>query len=81
MEHGDAALSVFKDDVAALRASDAFLNLLDGRTVDEGAAFELGVAYALEIPCFALQTDSRRLLPLGNNPMTRDGSVPSVCKR
>jgi nucleoside 2-deoxyribosyltransferase len=45
------------------------LIVLDGRTVNEGASFELGVAYALEKTCLGLQTDPRRLLPIGNNPM------------
>ena len=43
--------------------------MLDGRTIDEGAVFELGVAYSSGKCCVGIQTDPRRLLPLGNNPM------------
>jgi nucleoside 2-deoxyribosyltransferase len=60
---------IFLCDVEAIRKCDILLIVLDGRTVDEGAAFELGVAFALGKTCFGLQTDPRRLLQVGNNPM------------
>jgi nucleoside 2-deoxyribosyltransferase len=66
-----AARRVFDGDIAAIRAADVILAVLDGRTIDEGVAFELGFAYALGQPCFGLQTDPRRLLPVGNNPMVQ----------
>ena|SRR5437867_4491074 len=69
VQPSDAARSVFLRDIDALNNSDILLIVLDGRTVDEGAAFELGYAYALQKACYALQTDTRRLLPTGNNPM------------
>ena len=65
----DAARLVFERDLEALRTTEVLIISLDGRTVDEGAAFELGFAYALGKPCYGLQTDTRRLLPSGNNPM------------
>lgn len=64
-----AANLVFKNDISAINSCDILLIVLDGRTVDEGAAFELGVAYAKKKKCVALQTDPRRLLNIGNNPM------------
>lgn len=64
-----AVKRIFLSDVAAIKRCDALLIVLDGRAVDEGAAFELGVAFALGKKCFGLQTDPRRLLPAGNNPM------------
>lgn len=64
-----AARNVFQMDINALNLSDVLVIVLDGRTVDEGAAFELGYAHALGKPCYALQTDVRRLLSTGNNPM------------
>lgn len=64
-----AALTVFRTDIQAISDSDALLIVLDGRTVDEGAAFELGYAHALGKHCYGLQTDVRRLLSTGNNPM------------
>jgi nucleoside 2-deoxyribosyltransferase len=45
---------------------------LDGRTIDEGAAFELGYCAAKDKKCFGLQTDNRRLLITGNNPMIEE---------
>lgn len=61
--------SIFERDIHALDAATAVIIVMDGRTIDEGAAFELGYAYAHSKQCFGLQTDPRRLLPMGNNPM------------
>ena len=69
-----AARKVFQIDVGALDWCDVLLIVLDGRAVDEGAAFELGYAYAQGKTCCALQTDVRRLLSFGNNPMI-EGAV------
>jgi len=66
---GVAARRVFEIDVDAVKQCDVLLIVLDGRTVDEGAAFELGCAFALGKECYGLQTDIRRLLTTGNNPM------------
>jgi nucleoside 2-deoxyribosyltransferase len=60
---------VFERDVLALRACDAFVINLDGRIVDEGAAFELGYAHAMGKYCVGYRTDVRVLLPWGLNPM------------
>jgi nucleoside 2-deoxyribosyltransferase len=64
-----AATRVFTKDIRAIEDADVLLALLDGRTVDEGVAFELGVAFATGKRCIGLQTDVRRELPTGNNPM------------
>jgi nucleoside 2-deoxyribosyltransferase len=61
--------SIFQRDVEAMDEANALLIVLDGRTIDEGAAFELGYAFAHRKLCLGLQTDPRRLLPVGNNPM------------
>jgi nucleoside 2-deoxyribosyltransferase len=61
--------AVFDIDRNALDACDLVIIVLDGRSIDEGACFELGYAYAKGKPCYGLQTDSRRLLIYGNNPM------------
>ena len=61
--------SIFERDICALDAATAVIIVMDGRTIDEGAAFELGYAYAHSKQCVGLQTDPRRLLPMGNNPM------------
>ena len=65
----EAEEKVFNGDVEALLKCNAILTVLDGRTIDEGVAFELGFAYANKKLCIGLQTDIRRLLPYGNNPM------------
>ncbi|MDP9651284.1 nucleoside 2-deoxyribosyltransferase [Paraburkholderia caledonica] len=67
VEH--ASRAVFKNDINAIHRCDILFILLDGRAVDEGAAFELGYAYSLGKTCISLQTDFRRLAPFGNNPM------------
>ena len=69
VEERAAYKSIFDRDVQALDAAAALLIVLDGRSIDEGAAFELGYAYAHSKLCLGLQTDPRRLLPAGNNPM------------
>lgn len=64
-----ASRTVFNKDIEAMKKADCFLIILDGRTIDEGAAFELGFSYASKKTCVAYQSDSRRLLKHGNNPM------------
>jgi nucleoside 2-deoxyribosyltransferase len=64
-----AACRVFKRDVTAIREADYLVAVLDGRAIDEGVAFELGVAFSHAKRCIGLQTDARRLAPWGNNPM------------
>jgi len=60
---------IFAQDVEAMRASDLVVAVLDGAVVDDGVAFEVGFMHALGKECMALQTDSRRALTSGNNPM------------
>lgn len=69
VERRAAYSSIFDRDIRAIEAATALVIVLDGRTVDEGAAFELGYAYARNKLCCGIQTDPRRLLPPGNNPM------------
>jgi nucleoside 2-deoxyribosyltransferase len=69
MDPREAKELIFCNDVEAILDCDLLLIILDGRTVDEGAAFELGIAFANRKKCIGLQTDIRRLLPYGNNPM------------
>ncbi|MGO8974331.1 MAG: nucleoside 2-deoxyribosyltransferase [Steroidobacteraceae bacterium] len=60
---------VFEMDVNAIKASSVIFAVLDGRTVDEGVALELGLAWALGKRCVGYRTDSRVLLEHGINPM------------
>lgn len=60
---------VFDADIASMKDCHLVLAVLDGATVDEGVAFEVGYMYALGRTCVGLQGDVRRQLPTGNNPM------------
>ena len=64
-----AACRVFRCDMGAIREADYLIAILDGRAIDEGVAFELGVGFCHSKRCIGLQTDSRRLAAWGNNPM------------
>jgi nucleoside 2-deoxyribosyltransferase len=69
LNHDEARRRIFEDDLAVIRRSDLMLVVLNGRSVDEGAAFELGVGWCLGKPCFGFKDDFRQLLPDGDNPM------------
>jgi nucleoside 2-deoxyribosyltransferase len=69
MDVEKASKRIFDGDIRAINCSEYVLIVMDGRSVDEGAAFELGYAAARGKICIGLQTDMRRLLPIGNNPM------------
>jgi nucleoside 2-deoxyribosyltransferase len=64
-----AETRVFERDRAALIECDLLVAVLDGAHIDEGVAFEIGFAHARGANCIGLQTDVRRGLPSGNNPM------------
>jgi nucleoside 2-deoxyribosyltransferase len=64
-----AETQIFERDRSALLACDLLVAVLDGAHVDEGVAFEIGFAHAVGADCVGLQTDVRRALPSGNNPM------------
>jgi nucleoside 2-deoxyribosyltransferase len=72
-----AACHVFQRDMEAIKKADYLIAILDGRAIDEGVAFELGIAYSQAKRCVGLQTDSRRLAMWGNNPMIT-GALESV---
>lgn len=71
--HSVAEARVFEQDRKAMTASDLLVAVLDGGHIDEGVAFEIGYMCALGRPCVGLQTDARRALPFGNNPMIARG--------
>lgn len=79
MSPTSAARRVFESDIKAIQQCDFLLIILDGRSVDEGAAFELGYAWAIGKICIGLQTDIRTLLPYGNNPML-SGALSFILK-
>ena len=61
----------------AILHAEYLVAVLDGRTIDEGVAFELGVAFSHAKRCIGLQTNSRRLASWGNNPMI-SGALETV---
>jgi len=65
----EAKRRIFDDDIAAITRCDILVIVMDGRTIDEGACFELGYAFAFGKVCVGLKTDARALLPIGDNPM------------
>ncbi len=69
MPHTAARRLVFEADITAIRRCDCLVAVLDGRTVDEGVAFEIGFAHAMDKLCLGLKTDDRTLLASGDNPM------------
>tara|TARA_R110002124_G_scaffold243235_1_gene408305 strand:- start:13790 stop:14269 length:480 start_codon:yes stop_codon:yes gene_type:complete len=60
---------IFEQDTRAMADADFLVAILDGAAIDDGVAFEIGFMRALGKRCVALQTDVRRALPSGNNPM------------
>jgi nucleoside 2-deoxyribosyltransferase len=64
---------VFQNDLRAIRGASLTIAVLDGAHVDEGVAFEIGYSNGVGVKCIGLQTDVRRALPSGNNPMIAQG--------
>lgn len=64
-----AETRIFERDRLALGECEMLIAVLDGAHIDEGVAFEIGFAHARGCLCLGLQTDVRRALPSGNNPM------------
>jgi len=60
---------IYDADLNAMKNCNIIVAVLDGATIDEGVSFELGYCHALGKLCLGLQTDIRRQLPSGNNPM------------
>jgi nucleoside 2-deoxyribosyltransferase len=69
MSAAEARNVVFKNDIRAIDECDLLILIMDGRTIDEGACFELGYAFAQDKVCIGVKTDQRMLLPHGDNPM------------
>ena len=74
-----ARQQVFQADINALKRCSCVVAVLDGRTIDEGVAFEIGFARALDKMCLGLKTDDRSLLASGDNPMILAGCHEIFC--
>ncbi|KRL13361.1 nucleoside 2-deoxyribosyltransferase [Schleiferilactobacillus perolens] len=55
------SLMIAKADTDEVLASDLLVAVLDGPTIDNGVASEIGVAYQAKVPILGLYTDTRRL--------------------
>jgi hypothetical protein len=72
--------------MAALNKCDAFLIVLDGVMIDDGSAFELGIAHMRKVPRFGYLSDDRKKPePPSVNPMiffSLNGKClqPGVCE-
>jgi nucleoside 2-deoxyribosyltransferase len=64
---------VFQADSRAMQSSHLLVAVLDAAHIDEGVAFEVGFMNGRGVPCIGLQSDVRRALPSGNNPMIAQG--------
>ena len=73
----EAKHRIFREDISAIARCDVLVIVMDGRTIDEGAAFELGYAFALGKACVGLKTDARSLFTFGDNPMI-EGAVREI---
>jgi nucleoside 2-deoxyribosyltransferase len=73
----EAKLRVFREDIKAIAECDVLVIVLDGRSVDEGASFELGYAFCLGKVCVGLKTDARSLFAFGDNPMI-EGALQGI---
>ncbi len=69
MDPKKVSKDVFNKDIKAINECDYLLIILNGKLIDEGAAFELGIAYNLGKICIGLQTDLRYLYSNYMNPM------------
>jgi len=65
----DAKEMIFKKNLEAIKTSDIFLFILDGRVPDEGACVELGIAFILGKACIGFKTDSRTVIDGEDNLM------------
>lgn len=64
-----ARKTIFTKDLEAIKTSDIFLLILDGRVPDEGACVELGIAFMLDKICIGFKTDRRALIDGEDNLM------------
>jgi nucleoside 2-deoxyribosyltransferase len=61
--------AIYEVDCQAIRRCDVVVAVVDGPSVDDGVAFELGFAAALGKRCVGVTTDSRREAGYFRNPM------------
>jgi nucleoside 2-deoxyribosyltransferase len=67
---------IFSTCLTALDRAECVVACLDGVQVDDGTAFEVGYAYAREMPVIGIRTDSRRA---GETDFSRVNSMLQGC--
>jgi nucleoside 2-deoxyribosyltransferase len=70
---------LFRLDFDYVEKCDILLALLDGRVLDEGVCFELGVAYSLRKTCIGFKTDSRSSIR-GRDNLMIEGSLKTIAR-
>jgi nucleoside 2-deoxyribosyltransferase len=68
---------LFNIDINKMKECDTILIVLDGRTIDEGACFELGYVCCLGKTCLGFKTDSRSFIR-GKNNLMIDKSLEKI---
>ena len=77
MNEEEIRVKLFELDVSKMNECDCILINLDGRSIDEGACFELGYMFALNKHCFGFKTDSRSFIR-GKNNLMIDGALKCI---
>lgn len=70
---------IFEGDCAAVNRSDLCLAILDGRVIDEGVCFELGLAFAARKVCLGFKTDSRAAVR-GHDNLMVEGALSQIAR-
>jgi nucleoside 2-deoxyribosyltransferase len=60
---------IYSEDSRAILNADFIVAVLSGPAIDDGVAFELGLAVGAGRPCIGLANDVRRKSPYFQNPM------------
>ena len=76
----DAPRKIMEIDRDALLSCDVVVALLDGCQVDDGTAWEIGFAYARDIPVIGIRTDFRNAGDTGHSSVNAmiEGSVVGI---
>lgn len=70
--------SLFKKCVSSVAECDVVVAILDGADIDSGTAFEVGFAYAKNIPVIGVRTDYREGQDKGVNLMLAESCLSIV---
>jgi len=71
---------LFDRCVEAVSGADVVVAVLDGPDTDSGVSFEMGYAFAKDIPVVGVRTDFRQLQERGVNMMCSRACAEYVCR-